>query len=157
MAYITITGNLTKDPVLKTSGQGKPYARFTVAWSERVKENGEWTDGPAMFVGVSCFGSTAENVAISLAKGNRVTVSGELKPETWARDTGPETVLSMAADEVSVSLKWHVARPEKPGMHERVNQFTQQQGGQQQSDPWNSAPQPQGGFSGGQDAENPPW
>ena len=155
MAHITITGNLTKDPVLKTSGQGKPYARFTVAWSERVKENGEWTDGPAMFVGVSCFGSTAENVAMSLAKGNRVTVTGELKPETWAKDTGPETVLNMAADEVAVSLKWHVARPEKPGMHERVNNQPGVPSGGSAGDPWNSGPQ--GGFGGAQSNEEPPF
>ena len=158
MAHTTITGNLTKDPELKQSQQGKPYARFTVAWSERVRDaQGNYDDGPTVFVSVTCFGSTAENVCLSLQKGNRVDVTGQLTPDLWQKDTGPETVFRMTADKVSPSLQWHVARPEKPGQHESAQQFAASQGAPSGSggDVWNSAPQ--GGFGAAQDDSEPPF
>lgn len=140
MANATIVGTLGKDPKLSTTKNGKSMARFSIAWSERNRDaNGEFHDGPTVWVSVTVFGRQAENAGQSLAKGMRVIVSGNLKAELWSSDRGEETVFTMMADHVGPDLTFATAQVVK---NERGN-F--QQPAPQQGDPWGGAPQ--GGFS----------
>lgn len=161
MAYTTITGNIGKDIELKHSQNGKPFTRFSVAWSERYKDKtGEYVDGPTVWVSVSAFGKTAENAAQSLHKGVRAIITGQLRPETWNSNNGEETVFTMTADSVGPDLTFQTAQVQKSngnggGGNFGGGQFNSQpaQGGgfggaqHPQGDPWNSQPQ-QGGFGG---------
>ena len=49
---ITLIGNLTSDPELRTVGSGVSVASFTVASTPRTmnKQTQQWEDGEAMFV-----------------------------------------------------------------------------------------------------------
>lgn len=146
MAHIVITGNVGGVKDLKTSQAGKPYINFSVAWSERQKDKtGTFVDGPTVWVNCTAFGKVAEGVASSVTKGTRVVVAGQLRPEEWSRDTGPETVMALTADSVGVDLTFQDVTVAKRNSGNA--------GGQQQPDHWNSAPT--GGF--GQGSDEPPF
>ncbi|MGN0095075.1 MAG: single-stranded DNA-binding protein [Corynebacterium sp.] len=145
MATISITGTLGKDPEGKTSNAGKPFARFSLAWSESSKDQqGNWQDGPTQWVQVTCFGRVAQNLVTSLHKGDRVNVTGRIKPESWSSQQGEQTVLALTADSVSPDLTFasvQVQKNPKGGQGGSQDGFGGQQGG---GDPWNSAPSSNG-------------
>lgn len=114
MTIITITGNLAADPELRFTPSGKAVAGFTVVENIRHRNDaGEWVDGQPNYFDVDVWELDAENVAESLEKGNRVIVTGIVRTEKWEKDGQTRTKQKIRADEVAVSLKWAVAKPEK--------------------------------------------
>jgi single-strand DNA-binding protein len=86
---ITVVGNLVKDPEVKDLGAGKVLAKLRVASTERFQDSdGSWKDGDTAFYDVVCWRTLAENVAGSLAKGNKVIVHGKLKYREFVRKDG---------------------------------------------------------------------
>ena len=89
MTQVTIIGNLTADPELHFTAQGKAVASFTVAESKRVKgADVTWTDGDSTFWRVSLWDAAAENMTESLHKGQRVIVVGEVKQRSFETQQG---------------------------------------------------------------------
>lgn len=72
MNVFSIIGNLTKDPILQYSDQGKAYTKFSVAVPRRFNRNE--TD----FFHCTAFGKQAENVAEYCRKGSKVGVVGQV-------------------------------------------------------------------------------
>ena len=69
------SGNLTRDPELKYSQNGKAYTRFSIAVQRPFdREN---TD----FFNTTCFGKTAENVASYTKKGDKLLIEGQVQME----------------------------------------------------------------------------
>ncbi len=107
---ITIAGNLTYDPELRQTQQGKSVVNITVAVNPRVfdRQTNEWKDGEPVFYKCSAFDNLAEHIAHSLSKGNRVIVYGTMKPNTWTDKTTnlqrTENVIQI--DEIGASLAW---------------------------------------------------
>jgi single-strand DNA-binding protein len=57
----------------------------------------------------------AEHLADSLAKGDRVMVTGRLRQRSWETPEGEKrSVTEVEADEVGASLKWATARSSGP-------------------------------------------
>jgi single-strand DNA-binding protein len=108
---ITITGNITTDPELRITAEGTAVATFTVASSNRVRAvDGQWADGPALFLRCSVWRTQADNVVASLTKGARVVVTGRLTQRTFdTRDGQRRTVLQVDASEVAASLRFATA------------------------------------------------
>ena len=80
---VMIIGNLGQDPDVRNTNSGNKVANLRVAVSERRKDrNGEWGDATE-WVGVVCFGKTAENVGEYLTKGRQVYVEGRLQTRQW--------------------------------------------------------------------------
>lgn len=79
---VHITGNLVADPDLRFTTGGRAVANFRVAVNHRYLQNGEWVDRPSYFTCVA-WTTLAENVANSLRKGDRVTVTGRLESRDW--------------------------------------------------------------------------
>ncbi len=104
---VTITGNVTKDPELRFTAAGTALCSFGVAWNKR-NQNG---DDEAMFFEVTCWQSLAENVAESIGRGDRVTVTGRLNWRSWEdNETGKKrSAVDITADDVGPSLKWATA------------------------------------------------
>lgn len=161
MANFNATVTLGKDPELKKSNDGRTtYAKFSAAWSERVKDqNQQFTDGPTVWLHCTAFGRVAQNLAASLHKGDRVNIVGRMTPETWTdRQTGQaSTVFTVSADSVSPDLTFASVQVQKNpkqgggyGGGQQQGGFGGQQGG---ADPWNSAPQGNGFGS----TEQPPF
>lgn len=116
MSAITHVGNLTGDPELKFTPSGSAVANFTIAHTPRVKQNGEWTDGEALFLRCSLWNAQAENVAESLKRGMRVIVTGKLKARSYtAKDGEKRTSYEIDVEEIGPSLKFAVAHVEKTG------------------------------------------
>ncbi len=109
---ITIIGNLTSDPELRFTPSGAAVANFTVASTPRAfdKASNEWKDGETLFMRCSIWRDAAENVAESLARGNRVIVSGRLKQRSYEKDGEKRTVVELDVEEVGPSLKYATAK-----------------------------------------------
>lgn len=114
--FISITGNITRDPESKTLPSGQPVINFMIAQTPRQfdKNTNSWKDLETNFFRVSAFGDIAANAASSLIKGSRVTVQGEFRTERY---TAPDAQGNMVekssnnirAEEISVSLRYATA------------------------------------------------
>lgn len=110
---ITIVGNLTADPELRTTGQGAQVASFTIANTARVynKQTGQYEDGAALFMRCSAWNDLAQHCAQSLAKGMRVIAQGRLKQHSYqAQDGTNRTVVELQVDEIGPSLRYATAQ-----------------------------------------------
>jgi single-strand DNA-binding protein len=77
----TITGNLTRDPELRSLADGKEVCNLGVA------VNG-FKEGKVLFVDVSVWGKGAQPCATYLTKGSAVGVTGSCELRTWERQDG---------------------------------------------------------------------
>jgi single-strand DNA-binding protein len=110
-----LTGNLTKDPELKTTTSGLSVCNFTIAVSRRFKnQNGE---READFIPVVAWKQTAEFVAKYLRKGNRAGVVGSIQTRSYdAQDGTRRYVTEVIADEVeSLTPKDQPRAEDDPG------------------------------------------
>lgn len=109
---ITVHGNLTGDPEIRYFSSGAGVTEFTVAQNPRFRQgDGSWTDGEAIFLTVKAWRDLGENVAETLHKGDRVTVTGRLRRRTWTDDQGNKRFRDeVEADDVAVSLQRQRAR-----------------------------------------------
>jgi single-strand DNA-binding protein len=98
-----ITGNLTRDPELRSTGGGTSVCELRVAVNSRRKDGstGEWVDKPNYF-DVTVFGAQGENCANYLSKGRPVAVEGRLDWREWeAKDgSGKRQKVSIIANSV---------------------------------------------------------
>jgi single-strand DNA-binding protein len=112
--HTTIVGNLVDDPELRFTNTGTAVANLRVAVTQRIQQDGTWRDGETSFFKVNVWRSQAENLADSLAKGDRVMVSGRLRQRSWETPEGERrSVTELEADEVGASLKWATAKVER--------------------------------------------
>jgi single-strand DNA-binding protein len=86
---VVITGNLTRDPELRSTGGGTPVCELRVAVNSRRKngQTGEWEDKPNYF-DVTVWGAQGENCANYLSKGRPVAVEGRLDWSEWEAKDG---------------------------------------------------------------------
>jgi single-strand DNA-binding protein len=82
---VVLTGNLTRDPELRTTPGGTPICQMRVACNQRSKRNGEWVERPNFF-DIKVFNAQGENAARYLAKGRSVAVDGRLQWSEWIDD-----------------------------------------------------------------------
>ena len=77
---VIITGNLTRDPELRSTSSGLAVCSLRVACNTRRKDNstGEWVDKPNYF-DVTIWGRQGENAAQYLSKGRPVAIDGRLE------------------------------------------------------------------------------
>lgn len=117
---ITIVGNLTADPELRTTGQGAQVASFTIANTARVynKQTGQYEDGPALFMRCSAWNDLAQHCAQSLAKGMRAIAQGRLRQHSYqAQDGTNRTVVELQVDEIGPSLRYATAQVARISHH----------------------------------------
>ena len=110
---ITIVGNLTADPELRTTGQGAQVASFTIANTPRQynRQTGQYEDGDALFLRCSAWNDLAQHCVRSLAKGMRVIAQGRLQQRSYqAQDGSQRTVIEMQVDEIGPSLRYATAQ-----------------------------------------------
>jgi single-strand DNA-binding protein len=87
---VVVTGNLTRDPELRSTPGGTSVCKLRVAVNSRRKDGqtGEWVDKPNYF-DVTVWGAQGENCANYLSKGRPVAVEGRLDWREWeAKDGG---------------------------------------------------------------------
>jgi single-strand DNA-binding protein len=86
---VILTGNLTRDPELRSLPSGMSVCSLRVACNTRRKNNstGEWEDKPNFF-DVTVWGAQGENCARFLAKGRPVALDGRLEWREWQDQQG---------------------------------------------------------------------
>ncbi len=113
---ITIVGNLTADPEIRTTGSGASVASFTIASTPRSwnRSSNQFEDGQALFMRCSAWRDTATHCAQSLAKGMRVIAQGRLQQRSYqANDGSNRTVIELQVDEIGPSLRYATAQVQK--------------------------------------------
>ena len=113
---ITIIGNLTADPELRTTRNGGTVANFSIAATPRVfdKQSNQWIDGDALFLRCSAWRDLATHCAQSLAKGMRVIAQGRLQQRSYqAQDGSNRTVIELQVDEIGPSLRYATAQVQR--------------------------------------------
>ena len=143
---ITIVGNLTADPELRTLGNGGAVANFSIASTPRTydRQSNQWVDGQALFLRCSAWRDLASHCAQTLRKGMRVIAQGRLQQRSYqANDGSQRTVIELQVDEIGPSLRYATAQVQKmqSGGYQGGNGYQQPQQAQQQSqapadDPW---------------------
>ena len=98
---VVMTGNLTKDPELRSTSGGMSVCSMRIACNTRRKgAGGEWEDKPNFF-DVTVWGAQGENCARYLAKGRPVAIDGRLEwREYQAQDGQKRQAIDIIADSV---------------------------------------------------------
>ncbi len=110
---VIITGNLTSDPELRSTGSGLAVCSLRVACNGRRKDNqsGQWVEKPNFF-NVTVFGAQGENCARFLSKGRPVAVDGRLD---WREYTDGQGNNRQAVEIIAESVQFLGGRDEGQG------------------------------------------
>ncbi len=107
----SLIGNLTADPELRFTPNGKAVATLRVAVTPRTKQGEKWVDGETSFHDVVVWQQQAENANDSLRKGDRVLAIGRWKERSWEGKDGEEhTSREFVADEIGPSVKFRTVK-----------------------------------------------
>ena len=99
MNKITLIGNLTHDPEVRSTPNGVTVCTFTIAVNRRFAQQGgeKATD----YFRINAWRQLGETCARYLAKGRKVAVVGELQARTYeGKDGATRMSLDVSADEV---------------------------------------------------------
>jgi single-strand DNA-binding protein len=109
---VTLVGNLTADPELRSTPTGLEVANLRLAVTPRIRqEDGSWTQGETSFHTICVWRDQATNTAETLHKGARVIVVGRPKQRSWTDQDGTDhQVTEVDAEEVGPSLRWATAK-----------------------------------------------
>lgn len=112
---VTIAGNLTADPELKSTQNGTSVLNLSVAVGERKfnRDTDEWEDGETLFIRGTAWRDLAEHIDASAVKGSRVIVVGELKPNSYEKDGVTVNTVELDIQDFGVSLQRATAKVTK--------------------------------------------
>lgn len=103
---VIVSGNLTRDPELRSTQGGMPVLSLGLAVNDRRKnqQTGEWEDCPN-FIDCTMFGTRAEGISRFLGKGSKVAIEGRLRWSQWERDGQKRSKLEVVVDEIEFMSK----------------------------------------------------
>ncbi len=85
---VVIAGNLTRDPIFRTTSNGTPVINFTIASNRKFRDsNNQWQED-VCYVGVVAWNKLAESCNEKLKKGYAVLIDGELQSRNWKTEEG---------------------------------------------------------------------
>lgn len=133
--YITLNGWVGSDVSLREVAGAQPVANFRVATTSRKFRNNQWEDGTTTWYSVRAWRRLADNVALSIKRGDPVVVHGRLEADVWTKEDGTtNTQLVITATSVGHDLSRGTAVFTKPVRPEAVQPVETQT--VQQVDPW---------------------
>ncbi len=98
---VTLMGNLTRDPELRTTPNGQSVCSFSLALNRSYKgADGEWKEATD-FVDIVAWGPLGERVAQYLTKGRPALVSGRLQSSSWEKDGQKRSKVEVVAQDVT--------------------------------------------------------
>lgn len=113
---LTIIGNLTAEPEMRTTSKGGTVCNFSIAATPRSlnRQTNQWEDGQALFMRCSVWRDMAEHCARSLTKGMRVIAQGRLTQRSYQGNDGIQrTVVELQVDEIGPSLRYATAQVQR--------------------------------------------
>ena len=112
-AQVHLAGYVATEPKFKKVAGDTSSARLRVAYTarRRDKETGEWGDGPTSFVTIQCWRTLADNVSMSVHKGEPVLIMGRLQIRRFEDAEGASrTSVEVEASSVGHDLTRGVAQ-----------------------------------------------
>lgn len=85
---VTLIGNVTRDPEVRTTPQGTPVATFSVATNKVWNDQSGVRQERPEYHNIVAWRKSAELVQQLIKKGNRVYVEGELQTRSWDDPSG---------------------------------------------------------------------
>jgi single-strand DNA-binding protein len=114
--HVTITGNLTDDPELKSTPNGHAVANIRVAVTARIKDGDTWKDGDTSFFRVNVWRQLArarQRLPQQRRPGGGHRPAGSAPAAGRPPEGDKRSVVEVEADEVAPSLRWAIAKPER--------------------------------------------
>lgn len=97
---VVVSGNLTRDPELRSLQSGTSVCKLRLAVNTRRKgSSGDWEDKPNYF-DVTVWGAQGENCAKYLSKGRPVAIDGRLEWSEWETEGQKRQKVEIVADSV---------------------------------------------------------
>ncbi len=124
----TVVGNAVTDVSLRTTSTGASVASFRIASNSRRfdKSTNTWIDQDPSYLSISAWSQLAENVALSVHKGQALVVTGKLKVRQWQDADKSGTNVEIDATAIGHDLNRGTSEFTKV---KRVSEFYEQ-------DPW---------------------
>lgn len=98
---VTLLGNLTRDPEVRTTPSGQSVTSFSLALNRSYKgQDGNWVEATD-YVDVTAWGPLGERVAQYLKKGSQALVSGRLQSRSWEQDGQKRSKVEVVAQDVT--------------------------------------------------------
>src|SRR5579862_2799181 len=98
---VTLMGNLTRDPELRTTPSGASVCSFSLALNRSYKNSeGNWQEATD-YIDIVAWGPLGERVAQYLTKGRPALVSGRLQSRSWEQDGVKRNKVEVVANDVT--------------------------------------------------------
>lgn len=114
--YVTIIGQVSKDPEMKHTPSGAGVARVTVVTNARKfnKQSNEWEKKPGKFWDAEAWNQgkalLADNIYNTIKKGDTVILYGELETREYTTKDGEQRKADQIRIEgIGKDLRWHQA------------------------------------------------
>lgn len=141
MNSVCLSGNIGRDPELRSTQAGTSILGFSLAVNERVKKGDNWEDY-TNWIDVVVFGRRADSLSKILSKGTKIAVSGHLRYSTWERDNVKRSKIEVIADDVDIMQRRdgaqgqsngsYTPQQQRQGNYSNQQQYGYQNGSQQQ-------------------------
>jgi single-strand DNA-binding protein len=124
----TVIGNAVTDVSLRVTSSGTSVASFRIASNSRRfdKSTNSWIDQEPSYLSITAWAQLAENVALSVYKGQGLVVTGKLKVRQWQDADKSGTNVEIDATSIGHDLNRGTSEFTKV---KRVSEFYEQ-------DPW---------------------
>jgi len=124
----TVIGNAVTDVSLRTTSTGASVASFRIASNSRRfdKATNTWIEQDPSYLSITAWSQLAENVALSVHKGQALVVTGKLKVKQWQDAEKSGTNVEIDATAIGHDLNRGTSEFTKV---KRVSEFYEQ-------DPW---------------------
>ena len=105
---VTVAGLVATTPRHLVTQDGLPITSFRLASSHRKfdRNQSKWIDGETNWFTVTSFRQLAINSAGSVAKGDRVIVTGKLRVRDWDNGERAGTSVEIEADGLGHDMTW---------------------------------------------------
>lgn len=98
---VTLMGNLTRDPELRSTPGGQQVCSFSLALNRSYKDaSGEWQEATD-YIDIVAWGPLGERVAQYLAKGRRCLVQGRMQSRSWEQEGVKRNKVEVLASDVT--------------------------------------------------------
>ncbi len=118
---VILMGNLTRDPEVRYTPNGKAVASFSLAINRKYKQGEEWKE-EVSYIDIVVFGKPAEACGQYLNKGDSALIDGRLQQRRWDdKESGQKrSKVEVVADSVQFGPKRSSVTPgrdqgEQPG------------------------------------------
>ena len=97
---VTLLGNLTKDPELRTTPNGMSVCSFSLALNRSYKVNDQWTEATD-YIDVVVWNKLAEKVSGNTGKGKLLLVTGRLQSRSFESQGQKRTKVEVIAQDIA--------------------------------------------------------